>query len=63
MGSMLSIRKPTTGYIPLLRHQEAQETSSHEINVREIARVLAELFTADKVAFSRFLIAELGDES
>ena len=45
--------------LPLLRHlvQEAQETSSHEINVREIVRVLAGLSTAEKVAFSSVLTA------
>ena len=45
--------------LPMLRHlvQEAQETSSHEINVKEIVRVLAELSTAVKVAFSSVLTA------
>ena len=43
----------------LLRHlvQKAQETSSHEINVKEIVRVLAGSSTAEKVAFSSVLTA------
>ena len=43
--------------LPLLRHlvQEAQETSSHKKNVREIVRVS----NAEKVAFSSVLTAVL----
>ncbi len=40
--------------LPLLRHliKGAQETSAHEVCVREIVRVLRKLSVAEKVAFS-----------
>ena len=45
--------------LPLLRHlvQEAQETRSREVNVKEIVSVLAGLSTAEKVFFSSVLTA------
>lgn len=45
--------------LPLLIQlvQEAQETSSREVNVKEIVSVLAGLSTAEKVAFSSVLTA------
>ena len=52
-------RSQLEAQLPLLRHlvQEAQETSSREINVKEIVSVLAGLSTAEKVAFSSVLTA------
>ena len=52
-------RSQLKAQLPLLRHsvQEAQETSSHEMNMKDIVSALAGLSSAEKVTLSSLLTA------